>query len=291
MMSKSNINSLLKVEDIDGLNYIVKSNLTSYGLKSEPRNFSIKYVSEGLEYYCIDSKEYQVKNNNFIISHPNQCIEVYVDSPTNVAGICYFFDAELIQQIVHTAHSRVKDNLNHISSKVYFTDKQIVENFIYNIPVNEYSTRLNHRLQSLNTDTLDQLQISEYLMLLAEDMVFHKCHTQLQLQELKSIKSATRIELYNRIQTGRQFIHDNISRAISLKEMAKAACLSEYYFHRSFRHFFNLTPHQYHHVLRMKFAHQLLNQGKHSKKEVAFECGFQDAKYFAKAYKKWFQSP
>lgn len=278
----SNKNNLQKIKDIDGLNWIVKSNLTSFELKSEPCNFSIKYVSEGVEYYNIDEKEYQVKNNNFIISHPNQQIEVYIDSPTNVIGICYYFDANLVQQIVHATHSTVKDNLNCIDSKENF-----IANSIYNIPINEYCTRLNHRLQIVNLDDLDKLQISKYLMLLAEDMVCHQQHTQLQLQELNSVKSTTKKELYKRIQTGRQFIHDNISHDIFLKEMAKAACLSEYYFHRSFRHFFNLTPHEYHHTLRMQLAHQLINQGKHSKKEIALRCGFEDAKYFSKTYKKW----
>lgn len=278
----SNKNNLQKIKDIDGLNWVVKSNLTSYELKSEPCNFSIKYVSEGVEYYNIDAKEYRVKNNNFIITYPNQQIESYVNSPTNVSGICYFFDANLIQQIVYAARSTVKDNLNQIDSKA-----SSITNAIYNIPINKYRTRLNHRLQSVNLDALDRLQISKYLMFLAEDMVCHQHDTQLQLQELNRIKSTTKTELYKRIQTGRQFIHDNISHDISLKEMAKAACLSEYYFHRNFRYFFNLTPHEYHHTLRMQYAHRLINQGKYSKKEIALRCGFQDAKYFSKTYKKW----
>jgi len=214
-------------------------------------------------------------------------MEINIDSCSAVTGICYFFDKTLVQQMKYANTHSVKNNLDNIDLQEKLTFQLSCPNAVDNIPIHAAHTYLSNFLQRTNINELDKQQISAYLMLMAEYMVKHQNQTQLRLNDLDSTKSSTKKELYKRLQSGRQFIHDNIERPISLKEMAKAAFLSEYYFHRNFRLFFNQTPHQYHHAIRMQQAHHLLNQGKHSKKEVAFRCGFQDPKYFSKAYKKW----
>ncbi len=274
--------NLLKIEDVKGLNYIVQSKLTHFERKTIADKFSIKSVKKGIEHYVINGQQYRVGNHNFIIVSPGQEVQVNIDSSSAVEGTCYFMEPNLVNQIRYANHHSIEANLDHI--------EPLVDDVTFdNIPVNAYYTLLEKHLKTIALSDFDQHYVSDYLIAMAELMVKHQNQTKARLTEIKSIKTGTKKELYKRIQAGRQFIHDNFQKPITLNEMSKAATLSEYYFHRVFRNFFKITPCQYHNLVRMEKAQSLLNKGKHSKTEVAYICGFQDPKYFSKAYKKWQQ--
>lgn len=276
------INRLIRKYDKEGVNYLVQSELNDFGRKNISKYFSVKYVVNGTEYYKIDGKEYLLKENNFLIVHPDQEIEVQIDSGLSTKGICYYFDSRIIHQLWNSNLNSIDANLDNFDSS--FNTFSSTFSKLYNIPVNKFLTRFNNLFQNSHSD---QSEISEYLILIAEHMVAYQYQCHDQLDNLSSIKSTTKQELHKRIQSGRQFIHDNISRPISLSEIAKAACLSEYYFHRTFRKYFNLTPQKYHDMIRMQLAHDLICQDKYDRDEVADRCGFQDSKYFSKTYNKW----
>jgi len=287
MTSTDKLKGLTRIDDAFGLNYLNQSRLKSFYRKGTSAMFSIKYVLSGTEHYNINEQQYELTDNNFIITYPQQEIEVYIDSVTDAVGVCYYFDETILQQIFYAKNNSVEANLENIESKKKLLVNETTKEYIHNIPVHSFRTSLNNYLQKTNFEELDKYQISDFLMLIAEHLVIHQTQINDQLNDLNSTKTTTKKELYKRLQKGRQYIHDSFQQPVTIKDMAKAACLSEYYFHRNFRIFFNQTPHQYLQFVRLSQAHQLLKNNRYSKKEVAYNCGFDDVKYFSKVYNKW----
>ncbi|MDR0524838.1 MAG: AraC family transcriptional regulator [Spirochaetaceae bacterium] len=83
-----------------------------------------------------------------------------------------------------------------------------------------------------------------------------------------------------------QFLKDNLSRDISVEEMAKEMNLSRSYFTRLFSREMGRSPHNYLEDLRLKTAMGLLYQEQKSVKETAALCGIYDVNYFCRLFKK-----
>lgn len=82
------------------------------------------------------------------------------------------------------------------------------------------------------------------------------------------------------------FINDNISRAISVDDLADRACLTKSYLIRMFRENLGMTPLQY--VIRKKIQHaqSLLLGSEISIRQVSRAIGISDVSYFIRIFKK-----
>lgn len=83
------------------------------------------------------------------------------------------------------------------------------------------------------------------------------------------------------------YIKDNLSRRLSVEEIAVRAGFSKYYFLRLFKRITGCTVVQYTNLLRCECAKDLLRSGNHSVKEVAVLCGFENLSYFTGVFKKY----
>lgn len=82
------------------------------------------------------------------------------------------------------------------------------------------------------------------------------------------------------------YIEEHYMEAISLEDMAQAACLSPRYFCRFFRKMTQCTPTEYLNYYRIEAACEQLAEMKYSITEVALNCGFNDISYFIKSFRK-----
>ncbi len=83
------------------------------------------------------------------------------------------------------------------------------------------------------------------------------------------------------------YIQENISKKLSLSEIADNVGLSKYYFLRRFRECTGMTVVEYVNTLRCEYAMELLSGGQHSIKQVAVACGFENFSYFSGLFKKY----
>ena len=74
----------------------------------------------------------------------------------------------------------------------------------------------------------------------------------------------------------------------SVSEISGELNVSEVYLRRIFKRSSGITPHEYLLNVRMKKAEELLKSGYYNVSETASECGFSDAKYFGRLFKKKF---
>jgi len=77
---------------------------------------------------------------------------------------------------------------------------------------------------------------------------------------------------------------------LEIEQLCKIAHLSRSSLQRLFNEYFGISAKQYILKLRMNKALDMLSANKHSVKEIAFNCGFCDEKYFSRCFKKYFGS-
>ena len=102
-------------------------------------------------------------------------------------------------------------------------------------------------------------------------------HSQMQANE---IITQTRIKYMV------SFIYGNYSKNITLAEIAASASVSKSECNRCFRKYFGITPFQFLNEHRIEHASQLLLTTSDSVKHIALSCGFEDASYFIRLFKK-----
>ena len=78
----------------------------------------------------------------------------------------------------------------------------------------------------------------------------------------------------------------NISREISVDDLAEAAGYSKFHFSRLFRKSCGMPPASFLRDLRLKTAIRLLQMERMTVKEISAKCGFSDESYFCKLFKR-----
>lgn len=85
-----------------------------------------------------------------------------------------------------------------------------------------------------------------------------------------------------------EFISNNFTKEISLKEISDVSFLSPNYFHRLFTQTFQVSPLNYIRQMRMEEAiRQLVYTGR-TVKEIAFDTGYEDEAYFSRTFSKMY---
>ena len=82
-----------------------------------------------------------------------------------------------------------------------------------------------------------------------------------------------------------QLIHSEYGRKLSVKQIARAACMSQRHFFRTFRKAVGLCPVEYLNRVRVEMAKEKLRQ-QYSVVETALAVGFGSVSYFGRVFKK-----
>lgn len=82
------------------------------------------------------------------------------------------------------------------------------------------------------------------------------------------------------------FIEQNFTDNITIDDLASKIYLSKRHFNRVFKQIYHKTPLNYIIDLRIAYSKKLLSTGCFTVTQVAHMCGFNDANYFTKVYKK-----
>ncbi len=90
----------------------------------------------------------------------------------------------------------------------------------------------------------------------------------------------------NVIETVVNRIEENYDKELSIRDLAEAAGLSEYYFSRKFKKQTGFTVHEYIIKTRVNSAKMLLKSTKLSLREIAYQCGFSNESRFSNTFKK-----
>jgi AraC-like DNA-binding protein len=106
---------------------------------------------------------------------------------------------------------------------------------------------------------------------------------------IKAQNEITKKDLNNKLKLALTFMRANLKRGVTLAQLADAANLSPFHFHRLFKSVYELTPLQYFTRLRLKEACKLLTKTKRPISFVGTACGFEDQSSFIRLFKKEFK--
>lgn len=90
----------------------------------------------------------------------------------------------------------------------------------------------------------------------------------------------------NRVNETIRYMGSNYDRSLSTKDLAAIAHLSEGYFCQIFKEVTGKTAMEYLNRMRVDKAERMLKKTEMTVAEIAFCCGFDDANYFSRTYRK-----
>jgi AraC family transcriptional regulator len=250
--------------------------------------FSIKYCIEGEMPYVVGNQKISVRPGSFFIANQGtelECLPV----AAGTKALIVFFTEDFITKVAdsfRTAGKSALDDSGNGAARLEFFEHT------YRCP-GPLSKQIQTLAQQMTTrapknpDALPELFFN-----LAENLLSFNGLTQHQINGLQARHPATRQELYRRLLSAREYMHDQWAAPLALHDIARYACLSPYHFHRSFQEAFGEAPMRWFRQLKMEKARELLSNEKATVSETALNCGFSDVFSFSKAFKRaWGVSP
>ena len=96
-----------------------------------------------------------------------------------------------------------------------------------------------------------------------------------------------RAEYFRRVHKAIDFLDANLTREVTLDELATVACFSKFHFHRIFKHITGETVGQY--VLRLRLqraASELRFNRSMTVTEIAYDCGFAESSVLSRSFRQ-----
>lgn len=88
------------------------------------------------------------------------------------------------------------------------------------------------------------------------------------------------------IERAKEYLVTNFTKDVTLKELAKACFVSQFYFTRIFKQFCGCSPFHYLQQIRLKYAETLLLETKQPVADIGFQSGFRRLDTFSSAFAK-----
>lgn len=266
-----------------GGNSINYSDLNQVAFQLGQGRCAIKYVLHGQEHYRVNGHEYGVRSGEYLLINPDCHGNGWVDSNAQVRGICINLEPAMMAEVAATmlqpGEPQSSGRWEHTAmQKQVFRGQQ-----------SHLSRFLQQFGQQINQSMAEGPACDASLYFsLCELYLSDLSHFSKQLGAIKAVKTATKQELYRRLQEGRSFMEDTITRPMDIADIARNACLSEYQFFRLFKSVFGITPYQFMLQKRLELGHEMLLKSGNSVSDVALSTGFADIFSFSKAFKKRF---
>ncbi|WP_459210890.1 AraC family transcriptional regulator [Aquimarina rhabdastrellae] len=249
-------------KDLDGVE-IMSANIKSYKSQAHIHDeYAIGVMEYGIQGY--DSKhkrdKYMIKGDIPVVNpqtiHNSENLDDH-----GFIYIMFYIKPELINNIGQEVFDKNKGNPK-------FSQFAIRDTYVEKHLINLHTV--------LRNNTFDCIQKQNYLY---EVLVYliknHTISHQDIIREHKDRKTLNKVE---------EYLHDNYTKKIELKELAEIAELSPYHLNRMFAKANGIPPHQYLINLRLNKARKLLKRMKTST-EIAYEVGFYDQSHFIRNFK------
>lgn len=135
------------------------------------------------------------------------------------------------------------------------------------------------------------LQADMIVRRLFEDLVMKNQDAYKRSQNIQVLKASTRLEIFKRISTARDWMEAHYQGSATLEDIAAIASMNSQHFLRMFKQVYSITPHQYLIDLKLKKARQLLENNDLTINDICQSIGFESAFSFSVLFKKRFGMP
>lgn len=248
---------------------------------------SIKCAYGGEEVYLAGNRNYRVTDNRLLILNCGEYYSSRTETPHDVESFCLFFHPRFVDEGLRTRISPA-DHLLDLPSDgngqpLHFLDVLHDSDSQLHIHINRFRKKLS--MPSANRPTKEEVHETFHL-LLQELLVTHK-EVVAKVGRLGVVRKGTRVELYRRVERGREFIEDNLAAPLHLADIAETACLSPHYLLRLFKQVYRETPHQYMTRRRIEKACELLAGTNESITGICYDVGFESPASFSLLFRRY----
>jgi AraC-like DNA-binding protein len=273
-------------EMIGRQNAILSGCGTRYHVHDFEGSLSLKSVVRGTADWETNGHRYLVNESNYLILNDRQHYSLTIDSTERVTTFCLFFERGFVEEIntvMVTPEERLLDSARDLEQTPleFLSRLETQDSGVLDL-LRRFRHELASRMMPQNMWECRFLKIGEL-------MVRERRESFRALNRLPAARPSTRQEVYRRLLRGRDFMLASIRDPIDLKEIAVAACLSPYHFHRSFTRAFQETPHQYLTRQRLEVAARLLRRTKMSITDVGLEVGFESSASFSDLFRRHYR--
>lgn len=253
------------------VNAILCANETEAEYIPYTQRLSIKACWGGTERYFIDNRVLNVDDDSYLIFNDRRTYSSSLRSERPARSFSIFFRPGFAEEVLGgmlTPQDRILDRCGEGERKSVEFAEHLRRHDRLVTPVLRYIAF--HVDQGVD----DAAWYEEQLSFLLERMLgSHRMAAQA-MESLPASRSTKRQELYRRLSWGRDFIHSNYHRPITIDDMARAACLSKFHFIRLFHALEGVTPYRYLQQKRVAAAQRLLANTQLSHVEIADQVGF-----------------
>ena len=235
------------------------------------QRLSIKACWGGDEQYLVDGRTLTVDDDNYLIFNDRRTYASAIRSVRPVRSFSVFFRPGFAEEVL----GGMLTPQDHILDRSSDAERRSVEFAEHLRPHDRLVTPvLKYIAFHVKQGVDDEAWYEEQLSFLLERMLGSHRLTAQTIQSLSASRRGKRQELYRRLNWGRDYIHSNYQRSITIDDMARAACLSKYHFIRLFHGLEGVTPYRYLQQKRVAAAQRLLSTTRLTHVEIAEQVGF-----------------
>lgn len=238
---------------------------------------SVKCSFNGEEHYETRNSHYAVDDDHFLVFNSGKMYSSWIDSTTQVESltlnIAPRFEQAALTSISASADRHLDDPYDERPDDFHFTEQLYRHGSVV--------TPVVHKIAKAPPSDLDPLfyELMEHLLSLQKQ-------TRGNVERIDKIKRSTRVEIYERLQRAKDYIHSCYRNELYLDSIARVACMNSFYFLRQFRQAFGITPHQFLTERRLQVANRLLRTTDRPVTEICDDIGFSDLSSFGKLFRR-----
>lgn len=246
-------------------------------------DYELLYIKEGNATVTIEKNTYVSQVGDIFIFRPRQQHSIHVSSKTKFVQPHVHFDL-LFRKDREEIPISFK-NLDELSPKeLSMFHSDILDRFFTPFPVLLHPHSPKHVELMLfeliheyeHPSTYSEIRLSRLFLHLWEQV----------LNEVKYNFDSIQICKDNYAEKIKFFIEQHITRSLSVEEITELSHLSESHIFRIFREAYNISPMQYHALLRVERAKEMIRNTNMTITEVAERLGFSYVQDFCRVFKK-----
>jgi len=244
---------------------------------------SIKTVVDGAVTWTTGGRDMEVDEHSLLVLNDGERYSLDIDELKPVETCCAFFRKGFVESVFHNVREPEElDPVDGLTPLVFLSRLHPREERILPRMRNISRAARNHA---------PPLWIGQEFVELGRDLLALYQETNRAIRRIPATRQATRLEIYRRLERGREYMHSALGQPLTLEEIARAGCLSQYHFHRMFTLAFRETPHQYLTRLRMTRARRLVAESSAPVVNICDQLGFSSLASFTALFRRKFGAP
>jgi AraC-like DNA-binding protein len=249
---------------------------------------SVKSVVSGSAVWEAAGRRFTLHENCYLILNDRQRYTMTIDSVRKVTTFCIFFRRGLVEDVFRSA---VTGSAKLLDAPVPANSPAV--DFFQKIEpgCSPVWSSLNLLKRMMDHSDTSGAEMEEGFTLLAAEIIREHRQAYAAIAKLPALRRSTQEELYRRALRGRDYLLSSLDEATSLGNVARAACMSPFHFHRVFTQIFGETPHRYLTRHRLSKAAHLLRHTNRSVTEICLEAGFESLGSFSSLFRRHFGVP